>query len=340
MGSSTLRRLVLGLVVVAAGCDGPVPRAAPTSSSVAERALKGALSDDFEGVASVQTGGRPETVARGDAAIDSAYDIGSIAKDFTIAAVLTLARDGKLKLDDPISRHLPGVPREEARVTVRQLLRHRAGLPEYVSSSDFDALSKREALELIWSEPLRFRPGTRRAYSNAGYTVLAALVEEVADEPFTEFVTRRVIAPAGLTQTGFYTDDLWREGQVVEGGNENRYRTNVPDEWPLTWALIGAGGMISTAEDLHRWARAFFGGEVVDSGALRDLLGADERGLLPAVVAGGNNFGFNAFAAHVPGKTTRLVTIVVLSNSGTPFSAPAEEVGERLLRELAEPPNG
>jgi CubicO group peptidase (beta-lactamase class C family) len=147
------------------------------------------------------------------------FDIGSIAKNLTLAAALALVEDGRLNLSDRLGELLPGAPADKRQVTVRQLLAHRAGLPQYVMDApggDFVELSGQEALSRILNRPLRFKPGSDYGYCDASYTVAAAMIEDAADQHFERFVRERILRPAGMTSAGFY-GDRWRWARVAIG---------------------------------------------------------------------------------------------------------------------------
>ena len=117
------------------------------------------------------------------------FDIGSISKQFTKAAILVLEESGRLATSDPISKHLPNVPADKSKITIEQVIDHQAGFREYHDTEgDFESMDRAEALRRILGQKLRFEPGTDQRYSNSGYTLLAAMVEAVTGERFQEFV--------------------------------------------------------------------------------------------------------------------------------------------------------
>src|SRR5262249_25106859 len=134
--------------------------------------------------------------------LDTRFNIGSIGKSFTAAAILQLAEQGKLSFTDTIGRHLPEYPRPAAdRVTIHHLLTHRSGLPASFINDRFWALKdslrlNRDYLQLFIDQPLEFEPGTRSLYSNPGYVVLAAIIERVSGEEYSEYVRRHILTPA------------------------------------------------------------------------------------------------------------------------------------------------
>lgn len=251
------------------------------------------------------------------------FDIGSITKPLTLAAALALVEDGKLNVSDRLGDRLPGVPADKRAITLRQLLEHRAGLPEYVVDApggDFVELSRDEALGRIFSRPLRFEPGSDYGYSDAGYTVAAALIEDAAGRPFEDFLRKRILGRGGMRSAGFY-GDRWRRSRVALGyGGLTHGARNAPDAWShVSWSLKGAGGVVTTARDLVNWTRRLWSGRVLDRRTVRtfyEILAEPDR--LPRgnefVVgySGANDYGFNSVV--VEGDRARRV-VVVLTNA-------------------------
>jgi CubicO group peptidase (beta-lactamase class C family) len=252
------------------------------------------------------------------------FDIGSITKPLTMAAALALVEDGRLKLSDRIGDLLPGVPADKRAITFRQLLAHRAGLPEYVVDTpggDFVELSRDQSLSRILSSPLRFAPGTDYGYSDAGYTLVAAVIEEVTGQSFERFLRQRVLDRGGMKSAGFY-GDRWRRSRVAIGyGGATQGARNAPDAWShVSWSLKGAGGVAASARDLVSWTRRLWRGEVLKQSSVRTLYEIlNEPGQLPRgnrfVIGygGANDYGFNSVV--VEGNRARRV-VVVLTNAG------------------------
>ena len=187
-------------------------------------------------------------------------DIGSIAKTFTSAAVLQLVQHGKLTLSDTLDAFYPKVPDALKPITIAQLLAHSSGLDNFHNDSDFEPMNKAQAEQRILSMPLVSKPGEKVAYSNAAYTLLAAIVEKVTETSFQDYVHNNLLTPLTLTNTGFYQDAQITESQVARGyGGDNPGSTTFEKE--LTWALIGAGGMVSSIDDLAAWFTALRKGQ-------------------------------------------------------------------------------
>src|SRR5262245_11330142 len=147
-----------------------------------------------------------------DNRLDTRFNIGSIGKSFTSAAIVQLAEQGKLSFTDTIGRHLPEYPRPAAdRVTIHHLLTHRSGLPASFINDRFWALRdsqrlNRDYLQLFIDLPLEFEPGTRSGYSNPGYVVLGEIIERVSGEEYSEYVRRNIYRPAGMNETDWPTN--------------------------------------------------------------------------------------------------------------------------------------
>jgi CubicO group peptidase (beta-lactamase class C family) len=251
----------------------------------------------------------------------TAFDCGSIMKVMTAAAIYQLAAEGLLARDDTLGELFDGVPADKAAITLDQVLTHRAGLHEYHDTQgDFEAIDRKAALRRIFAQELRFAPGAAEAYSNSGYTLLAAVVEDASGTAFPEYLHTRLFAPAMMTRTGVYGDDRWPEGQVAVGYDEDRFGCNSPACWPApSWALMGNGGLVSTVDDLVRWAAAVDGALLFDGDTRdayrRDVLGARELwidGERAHGYSGRNDFGFGAAVGEVPGRRT---WVAVASNA-------------------------
>ena len=189
---------------------------------------------------------------------DTIFEAGSVSKQFTAAAVLLLAEDGKLSLDDSVRRYIPELPEHAAAITIRQMLHHTSGLRDWgnvawiggwprgtrVHTHDhvLDILARQEALN--------FAPGTRWSYSNSGYNLAAMLVSRVAGEPFAEFTRKRIFEPLGMARTSWRDDftRVVRDRAVAYAKIEDRYASDMPFE-----NIHGNGGLLTTVGDLLRW---------------------------------------------------------------------------------------
>lgn len=193
------------------------------------------------------------------------FDIGSITKQFTAAAILRLERAGKLKTGDLISKYFDGVPQDKAGITLHHLLTHSAGLQD-VFGDDYDEMPREALVKAALASKLLWAPGTRYRYSNAGYSLLAAVVEKVSGRPYEEFLRDQLFRPAGMEKTG-YRLPSWAPGEVAHGyGPEGDWGTPLDKAWAPDgpwWNLRGNGGILSTVGDLYKWHRALEGEAVL-----------------------------------------------------------------------------
>jgi D-alanyl-D-alanine carboxypeptidase len=141
------------------------------------------------------------------ATTETRYGIGSISKQFTAAAILLLQQDGKLSLDDPVGKYVPGLTRGNE-VTIRQVLSHTSGYQDfwpqdYVMPGMLKAATPREIVNRWAKQPLDFEPGSRWQYSNTNYTIAGMIVEKASGMPFFSFVQRRILTPLGIKAADF-----------------------------------------------------------------------------------------------------------------------------------------
>ncbi|WP_219519011.1 serine hydrolase domain-containing protein [Nonomuraea ceibae] len=222
--------------------------------------------------------GLADRATRTAATCDTAYDIMSITKQFTAAAILKLEVLGELRVTDPISAHLGrAVPAGKRGITVQHLLTHTSGLPESLGD-DYAPLTRDDLLARAMSAPLRTPPGAEFHYSNTGYSVLAAVIETVSGLSYERFLAKHLFAPAGMTSTG-YVLPRWKPGQVAVEYDATGRSMGRPHEHPWGangpyWNLHGNGGMLSTARDLFRWHRALMGDAVLPASAKTKLFTA------------------------------------------------------------------
>lgn len=202
------------------------------------------------------------------------FSIGSITKQFTAAAILKLEMDERLTVLDPIADHLPGVPDDKSGITLQHLLTHTSGLRSDFGQGDFEALTRDEFLRRALSSELQSEPGKAFAYSNAGYGLLAAVVEIVSGQPYESFVDDQLFRPAGMTSTGF-PGPYWERALVPHGYEGEHDRGSMLDRVVASpgpyWNLTGNGGVHSTLEDLYRWDRALLGTRVLSEAAKQEL---------------------------------------------------------------------
>lgn len=198
---------------------------------------------------------------------DTSFRIGAVTKQFTAAAILRLAAEGKLSLEDTIAKHLPEYPQPGAAITIHQLLSHTAGLPNYmgldaVVSRRTETFTPRQLLELFWKEPLEFPPGSDFRYSESGYVVLGAIIEHVTGQTYAAHMQRDIFARFGLEHTSFGEGE--EKAPSAHGYSASENGAPQPAEGINASILYAAGGIRSTANDLLRWHDALQTGGVLD----------------------------------------------------------------------------
>lgn len=213
------------------------------------------------------------------AGCDTVYDLMSMTKQFTAVAVLRLAQEGELSLDDRLGRFFDDVPADKRSISVRHLLAHDSGLPESLGD-DYDPLTRDQLIRRALGAPLVAEPGEGFGYSNVGYSLLAAVIEEVSGRSYEEYLSTALFGPAGMTSTGYVLPAWPREQIAVEYDARGRPQGR-PDEHPWlddgpSWHLRGNGGMLSTADDVLRWHRALVAGDLLDDELLDELFEARE----------------------------------------------------------------
>jgi CubicO group peptidase (beta-lactamase class C family) len=217
---------------------------------------------------------------------ETVYEIGSITKPLTAAALLLLVEDGRVELDAPVERYVPGVPADWKGITLRQLLNHTGGIPR----DPFPINRKTERLEytrqdifkLGSARPLLFRPGTRFEYSNLGYYLLGAVIEEASGMAYGDFMAARIFRPLGMQATRLNDYSVVTPGRARGHDWEGELRLGAYQS-PSSHAP--AGGIISTVTDMARWDAALSKGGLLKPTSL-------EESWSPARLSGGGRSSY------------------------------------------------
>ena len=208
---------------------------------------------------------------------NSLFQLASVSKQFTAAAILILKDRGELSLDDKVTRFFPEFPYAE--VTVRHLLNHTSGLPKYfwLAEHKWDkdyAPSNAEMMDMLSKEKLNpfFRPGANFDYSNTGYFVLSAIVEEVSGQSFADFMDREIFKPLNMRQSFVYSfgQDSIREGQL-SGYRLYRRRWHAAIPGTVNDAVVGDKNIYSTTEDLLKWVEGLNSGRLISEESLQEM---------------------------------------------------------------------
>ena len=203
---------------------------------------------------------------------ETVYEIGSITKQFTAEAIMLLVQEGKLGLDDPLGKHLDGLPIKWQPLTLRQLLTHTSGLKDWESAN---LLSFRrdytpdEFIKLLSAYPLDFTPGERWSYTNTAYPLLGLVIARVSGQSYEDFVAERIFRPLGLHGTRFlHSQEIVPQrasGYVDEAGKLQKGDPRRPD------LLRPNGGILSSVRDLAKWERIFSTEQVLKRASLEQM---------------------------------------------------------------------
>ncbi len=195
---------------------------------------------------------------------DTVFEIGSISKQFAAASILLLAQQGKLSVDDNISKYLTNTPPAWANIKISHLLSHTSGIHSYDDMDGFELrqhLTQAKFIRLLARHPVDFQPGEKWAYCNAGYNLLGYIVENASGEDYLSFLKEHIFTPLGMTNSAFR--DPFQviphraAGYVFEtGGYFNR-------DYDLT-DLFAAGTIVSTVSDLAKWDTALINGGLLN----------------------------------------------------------------------------
>lgn len=203
------------------------------------------------------------------------FRIGSVSKPITAVAMAALVEEGKLDLDAPIQRYVPGFPVKAYPITARQLAGHLAGIRHYANDAEF--LSNRHyanvtsSLDIFRNDTLLFRPGTRYSYSTYGYVLLSAVVEGAAGQPFLAYVQRRVFDPIGMRNTiaEFPDSIIPHRGRFYTRPDSLGPVINAP--WVDNSNKWAGGGYISTTQDLARFGQAMLDARILKRSTIEAL---------------------------------------------------------------------
>lgn len=217
----------------------------------------------------------------------SVFHVASISKHFTAMAILLLANEGKLALDDDIRKHLPEVPDFGHRITVRHLIHHTSGLRDQwqlLAMSGWRADDPKSEADILWlvsrQRALNFQPGAEHLYSNTGYTLLGTIVQRVSGKTLREFTTERIFAPLGMTNTHFHDDH-----SMIVPGRTSAYnprpgrggRGSAPprvEDFVISIPVFdnaGATSLFTTVQDMAKWERNFLEPKVGDAKTIEQM---------------------------------------------------------------------
>jgi len=208
---------------------------------------------------------------------DTIFDIGSHVKAFTATAIMRLEEQGKLSTSDSITKYFPNVPADKTQITIHHLLTHTSGLDfdyfyDGMKPEDRGILKDSEIyIQKVLSFPLGYETGKGRSYSNTGFSLLAAIIEKVSGQLYENYLRESIFKPAGMQQTGYTIPRNYKK-LVAHGYNDGPTDYGFP--WTTQWDgktplrdLIGNGGVLSTLDELYKWALAIQSEKIVSNKA-------------------------------------------------------------------------
>lgn len=275
------------------------------------------------------------------------YRIGSVTKQFTSVAIMQLVEQGKLSLDDDVTKYVPNAPTHGRRVLVRHLLNHSSGIPSYTDVGGNlgriirQDLPKDSLIATVKDDSLQFEPGSHFYYNNTGYFLLGMIIERVTGKPYGEYLHDVLFAPNGLSSTVYcsVTPLIKHRAQ----GYDARPTGLVNADYISMDLPYAAGSLCSTVGDLAAWTRLLHSGKLVKESSFASMttpakltsgrpmqygfgLFMDTLGTHRRIHHGGGINGFISELAYYPDDS---LTVVVLSNTAP---APSDEVADNLAR--------
>ena len=265
----------------------------------------------------------------------ASYEIGSVTKQFTAAAILKLVEEGKLDLEEDFTKYLPDFDTKGHSVPLRRLLDHTSGIKGYTEMQVFGELAMKTLprdtlVSLVEAEPFDFEPGTAQIYNNSAYFLLGLIIEKVSGEKYEDFVGKQLFEPAGMSSSYYCSSSTLRKNKAhgYDGSPQGLiHRRSLDHTWPYA-----AGSLCSTTADLVRWNRALHGGQIlrpetyaamttpaplVDGSPIRYAmgLGIEDRAGHRMISHGGGINGYLSDVRYFPDDD---LVIVVLQNSTGP----------------------
>lgn len=198
--------------------------------------------------------------------VDTIYDVGSISKLYTTTAIMTLQEAGKLQYSDPISKYISGVPEDKAGITIKMLLTHTSGI--YAEENDDHNVTKEDELKRILQTDLSFEPGTNYRYSNAGFTLLAAIIEQASGFEYEEYLETKLFDSLGLTSTGFPNSFYLKEKAAVSGKLDGVTYGKVTN-FDFGWYSKGYADVLTTPRELTYFFQALISGKILGTENLK-----------------------------------------------------------------------
>ncbi len=275
------------------------------------------------------------------------YRIASMTKQFTAMAIMILADRKRLALDDLLTKFFPDFPQYGKSITLRHLLNHTSGLPDYFDliPADMKApLKDKDVLELLKRQDHNeFAPGSKFHYCNAGYVLLSLIVEKVSASTFPAFLKKNIFNPLGMKHTRFYGREEDNDRNRAYGYNRTEKGFERTDQ-SQTSSILGDGSLYSSVEDLYKWDQALYSSRLISKDMLKQALTAgvgDQSagygfGWFTSIYRGlrdnwhgGNTIGFTSDIYRFPDQ--RFTVISLTNRNNDPLGLPVHSVIDLYL---------
>ncbi|HAD12996.1 MAG TPA: serine hydrolase [Saprospirales bacterium] len=206
------------------------------------------------------------------------FRIGSITKQLTAAAILKLAEEGKLNIQDELTQFIPDYPTQGKKITIEHLLTHTSGIQSYTDMPEWDAATHRkdftpeEMIKFFKDKPMNFDPGTEFRYNNSGYFLLGYIIEKASGKTYGEYIRDAFFKPLGM-KNSYYGDTeplIKNRASGYSQGNEDGTQVNAP--FLSMTQPYAAGSLLSTVEDLNLWSQALHNGKVLQPASYQAMI--------------------------------------------------------------------
>jgi CubicO group peptidase (beta-lactamase class C family) len=279
---------------------------------------------------------------------ETKFRIGSITKQFTSMLIMQLVEKGKIKLEGKLSEYLPYYRKDNGdKITIHHLLTHTSGIPNYTNDREFmqNGLMKKytpkELVEKLCSGNLDFEPGTSWNYSNSGYVILGAIIEEVTGKKYEDVLKENILIPLEMNNSGYEHNDIKMTNQAI--GYDNNPDAVVVSRYIDMTIPFAAGAMYSTVEDLYKWDRALYTDKLITKESKEKMFTpflknyaygwgiakANANGVEKTIYA--HSGGINGFSANIARIVTDNTVIIVLSNY---YNAPSQKISNEISKIL------
>ncbi len=236
---------------------------------------------------------------------DHVFRIGSVSKQFTAVAILQLMEQGKLSLQDELTKFLPDYPTHGKKITVEHLLTHTSGIKSYTDLEKWDGQEQRrdftpmELVDYFKDEPMDFDPGTKWLYDNSGYILLGVIIEKASGQTYGEYITEHFFKPLGMKNSYYGDTKPLIKNRAAGYAQDDVAGTYVNADFLSMTQPYAAGSLLSTVQDLTTWTRALHGGKVIKPESFK-------KAITPFILPDGSNthYGYGLQMGNLLGSPT------------------------------------